>query len=186
MNFSKFKMNEIKILDKTFVPFIAEEEIKHAIKRMANTLYEEYKDETPVFVGVLSGVIIFFSEFLKNYKGRCEIAFLQLSSYKGTESTGEISTKLNITGDLTGRHVVILEDIIDTGNTLEALYKMLETKPAKSIKVATLFFKPDVFKKDLNIDLIGMNIPNKFVVGYGLDYDGLGRNYPDLYQLKEN
>ena len=178
-------MQEITILDKTFIPYIAEEEIKVAIQRMANTLYEEYKDEVPIFVGVLSGVILFFGDFLKSYEGNCEIAFLQLSSYEGTQSTGEVKTKMNITTNVAGRHVVILEDIVDTGNTLEALYKLLESQPAKSIKIATLFFKPDVFKKNLNIDLIGMNIPNKFVVGYGLDYNGLGRNYADLYQLKE-
>ncbi len=178
-------MNEITILDKKFIPYIAEEEIKQAIQRMANTLYEEYKDEVPIFVGVLNGVIMFFGDFLKSYRGNCEIAFLQLSSYEGTSSTGEVKTKMNITTNVNSRHVVILEDIVDTGNTLEALYKMLENMPVKSVKIATLFFKPDVFKKNLNIDLIGMNIPNKFVVGYGLDYNGLGRNYPDLYQLKE-
>ncbi|MGM5629771.1 hypoxanthine phosphoribosyltransferase [Apibacter raozihei] len=178
-------MKEIKIQDKTFTPFVTSQEIEHAIKRMTNTLYEEYKDEVPVFLGVLNGVIMFFSDFLKQYEGDCEIGFLQLASYQGTESSGKIKLVTDVTIDITNRHVIILEDIIDTGNTLEYLYSLLEMKPVKSIKIATLFFKPEVYKKDLNIDLIGMNIPNKFVVGYGLDYDGLGRNYKDLYQLKE-
>ncbi len=178
-------MEEIKILDKTFVPFIPSEEIDHAIQRMANTLYEEYKEEVPVFIGVLNGVIMFFSDFLKHYKGKCEIGFLQLASYQGTKSSGKINLVSDVTMDMTDRHIVILEDIVDTGNTLEYLYSLLEIKPVKSIKVATLFFKPEVYKKELNIDLIGMNIPHRFVVGYGLDYEGLGRNLKDLYQLKE-
>ncbi|MCX8676079.1 MULTISPECIES: hypoxanthine phosphoribosyltransferase [Apibacter] len=178
-------MEEIKILDKTFTPFISSEEIDHSIQRMTNTLYEEYKDTVPVFIGVLNGVIMFFSDFLKNYKGNCEIGFLQLSSYKsGMQSSGTVDLITDMTVDITNRDIVILEDIIDTGNTLEYLYKLLEVKPVRSIKIATLFFKPDVYKKDLNIDLIGMNIPNKFVIGYGLDYNGLGRNFKDLYQLK--
>ncbi|MDR1876685.1 MAG: hypoxanthine phosphoribosyltransferase [Flavobacteriaceae bacterium] len=179
-------MKEIKILDKTFTPFITFQEIDHAIERMTNTLYEEYKGKVPVFVGVLNGVIMFFSDFLKHYKGDCEIGFLQLSSYHGgVESSGKIELIADITADIADRDVVILEDIIDTGNTLEYLYNLLEMKPVKSIKIATLFFKPEVYKKELNIDLIGMDIPNKFVVGYGLDYEGLGRNLRDLYQLKE-
>lgn len=178
-------MEEIQILDKTFTSFISSEEIDHSIQRMTNTLYEEYKHTVPVFIGVLNGVIMFFSDFLKNYKGKCEIGFLQLSSYKGgLKSSGNVDLITDMTVDITDRDVIILEDIIDTGNTLECLYKLLEVKPVKSIKIATLFFKPDVYKKDLNIDLIGMNIPNKFVVGYGLDYNGLGRNLKDLYQLK--
>lgn len=179
-------MNEIKILDKTFTPFITSEEIDHAIQRMSNTLYEEYKDETPVFIGVLNGVIMFFSDLLRHYKGNCEIGFLQLSSYHGgTKSSGKVNLITDIGINITNRHVIILEDIVDTGNTLEYLYKLLETKPVKSIKIATLFFKPEEYKKDLNIDLIGMNIPSKFVVGYGLDYEGLGRNLEGLYQLQE-
>ncbi len=174
----------ITIKDKEFVPFISSEEIQNCIHRISNTIYEEYKEEVPVFVGVLSGVIMFFSDFLKHYHGDCEIAFLQLASYEGFQSTNKIDTKLDFTKDLTNRHVIILEDIIDTGNTLEHLYDKLENMPVKSLKIASLLFKPDAFKKDLNINYIGMEIPNKFVVGYGLDYDGLGRNIDAIYQLK--
>ncbi len=176
----------ITIKDKDFVPFIPDEKIQKSISRIANSIYEEYKNETPIFVGVLSGVIMFFSDFLKHYPGKCEIAFLQVASYEGIKSTNKVDTKLDFTKDLRNRHVIILEDIIDTGNTLEHLYDKLEDMPVKSLKIATLLFKPDAFKKDLNIDYIGMDIPNKFVLGYGLDYDGLGRNLKDIYQLKED
>ncbi len=174
----------ITIKDKEFIPFISAEEIQKSIQRISNSIHAEYQNETPIFVGVLSGVIMFFSDFLKEYEGPCEIAFLQLASYEGTKSTNKVDTKLDFTKDLNGRHVIILEDIVDTGNTLEKLNDKLESMPVKSLKIASLLFKPDAFHKDLNIDYIGISIPDKFVVGYGLDYDGLGRNLKDIYQLK--
>lgn len=177
-------MKEITILDKVFVPYITFEEIEHAIKKLANTLHEQYKNEIPVFVGVLNGVVMFMSDFLKHYPGDCEISFLKLKSYEGVHSSGEVKIEMDIPMDLSGRHVVILEDIVDTGNTLEVLYDILNKKNARSIKIATLLFKPDSYKKDLPIDMIALSIPDKFVVGYGLDYDGLGRNLPDIYQIK--
>lgn len=177
-------MDEIKIHGDTFIPYITFEELEHGIRIMANTIYQEYKHEVPIFVGVLNGVVMFMSDFLKHYKGSCEISFLQMKSYEGQESTGKVRTLMEIPMDLTGRHVIIMEDIIDTGNTLETLFQMIHKKSVKSVKIATLLYKPDAYKKDLNIDYIGMSIPNKFVVGYGLDYDGLGRNLPDIYQIK--
>lgn len=177
-------MDEIKIHDKVFVPYIAFEEIEHAIKRVANSIYEQHKDDVPVFVGVLNGVIMFMSDFLKHYPGECEISFLKLKSYEGTNSTGQVRTEMEIPMDLSGRHVIILEDIVDTGNTLEMLYQLLNSKNVKSLKIATLLFKPDAYKKELNIDMVALTIPDRFVVGYGLDYDGLGRNLPDIYQIK--
>ncbi|MDR3273075.1 MAG: hypoxanthine phosphoribosyltransferase [Flavobacteriaceae bacterium] len=180
-------MEEIKIHDKTFIPFITYEEIDKAVQRIANTLYEEYKEEVPVFVGVLNGVIMFYCDLLKHYNGECEVAFLQLASYHGgLKNCEKIDLVRDVNKDLTNRHVIILEDIVDTGNTIEFLHKLLENKPVKSIKIVSLFFKPEMFKKDLNVDLTGINLPNKFVVGYGLDYAGLGRNLKDLYMLKEN
>ncbi|SMC60254.1 hypoxanthine phosphoribosyltransferase [Moheibacter sediminis] len=179
-----YLMHEIKIHDKVFIPYITFEEIDYAIKRMANTIYEEHKNDVPVFVGVLNGVVMFMSDFLKRYPGECEISFLKLKSYEGTESTGKVEIVMDIPMDLTGRHVIIMEDIIDTGNTLQELYRILDTKNTKSIKIATLLYKPEAYKKNLNIDLIALTIPDKFVVGYGLDYDGLGRNLPDIYQIK--
>lgn len=177
-------MDEITIHGKTFIPYIAFEEIEHAIKRIANTIYAEHKNDVPVFIGVLNGVVMFMSDFLKQYPGECEISFLKMASYEGMTSSGEVKLHMDIPMDLTNRHVIILEDIIDTGNTLETLYKILKTKNTKSIKIATLLYKPDAYKKDLKIDLIALTIPDKFVVGYGLDYNGLGRNLPDIYQIK--
>lgn len=177
-------MKEIEIHGKTFIPYIAFEEIEHSIKRIAREIHEDYKNETPIFVGVLSGVVMFMSDFLKHYPGKCEISFLKLTSYEGTASTGEVKVGLDIPIDITDRHVIILEDIVDTGNTLTELNRLLLAKNPKSLKIATLLFKPDAFKKDLKVDLIGMSIPDKFVVGYGLDFDGLGRNLPDIYQIK--
>jgi len=177
-------MNEIEIHGKKFIPYIAFEEIEHAIKEMANKVYDEYKDETPIFIGVLNGVVMFMSDFLKQYPGNCEISFLKLKSYEGTESTGKIEIQMDIPMNVAGRHVVILEDIVDTGNTLIELHRILKEKNVKSLKVATLLFKPEAYKKDLEVDLVGISIPDKFVVGYGLDYDGYGRNLPDIYQIK--
>lgn len=179
-------MKSIQIHDKTFVPYLSHEEIQAVIKDLALKVYEDYKDETPIFVGVLNGVIMFFSDFLKHYPGKCEIAFLQVSSYNGgLESTGIVQKKMDLTKDVKGRHIILMEDIVDTGNTLESLFKYFETtQRPKSLKVASLLLKPDVFKKDFKIDYVAKEIPNKFVLGYGLDYDELGRNLPDLYQLE--
>ncbi|ADX68062.1 MULTISPECIES: hypoxanthine phosphoribosyltransferase [Weeksella] len=177
-------MKEIEIHGKRFIPYIAFEEIEHAIIDMANKIYDEYKDEVPVFVGVLNGVVMFMSDFLKHYPGECEISFLKLSSYEGTETTGKVKIQMDIPISVEGRHVIILEDIVDTGNTLVELHKILTEKKVKSLKIATLLFKPDAYKKDLVVDLVGLSIPDKFVVGYGLDFDGFGRNLPDIYQIK--
>ena len=179
-------MDRIKIHDKTFVPYLKHDELQEVIKELAQKVYEDYKDEVPVFVGVLNGVIMFFSDFLKYYPGQCEIAFLQVSSYTGTQSTGIVYKKMDLTKDVEGRHIILMEDIVDTGNTLESLFEYFKnTQRPKSLKVASLLMKPDVFKNRFPIDYVAKEIPNKFVLGYGLDYDDLGRNLPDLYQLEE-
>lgn len=180
-------MSSITIHEKNFVPYLKHDEIQEVIKELALKVYEDYKEETPVFVGVLNGVIMFFSDFLKHYPGKCEVAFLQVSSYNGgLESTGIVQKKMDLTKDVKGRHIILMEDIVDTGNTLESLFKYFEsTHRPKSLKVASLLLKPEVFKKDFKIDYVAKEIPNKFVLGYGLDYDELGRNLPDLYQLEE-
>ena len=179
-------MDRIKIHDKTFVPYLKHDELQEVIKELAQKVYEDYKDEVPVFVGVLNGVIMFFSDFLKYYPGQCEIAFLQVSSYTGTQSTGIVYKKMDLTKDVEGRHIILMEDTVDTGNTLESLFEYFKnTQRPKSLKVASLLMKPDVFKNRFPIDYVAKEIPNKFVLGYGLDYDELGRNLPDLYQLEE-
>ena len=179
-------MESITIHDKNFVPYLKHDEIQEIIKKLALKVYEDYKHETPIFVGVLNGVIMFFSDFLKYYPGKCEIAFLQVSSYSGTQSTGIVYKKMDLTKDVVDRHIILMEDIVDTGNTLENLFEYFKnTQRPKSLKVASLLLKPDVFQKDFTIDYVAKEIPNKFVLGYGLDYDELGRNLPDLYQLEE-
>lgn len=179
-------MERIKIYDKTFVPYLRHEEIQEMTRRVALEVYEDYKDEVPVFIGVLSGVIMFFSDFMKEYPGECEIGFIKMSSYVGTQSTGIVFKEMELTKDIKDRHIVLLEDIVDTGNTIENLcHYFTETQRPKSLRIASLLLKPDVYKKEFKIDYVGKEIPNKFVLGYGLDYDELGRNLKDLYQLEE-
>lgn len=179
-------MESIQVHDKHFVPYLKHEELQEIIKNLALKVYEDYKDETPVFIGVLNGVIMFFSDFLKYYPGKCEIAFIQMSSYSGTQSTGIVYKKMELTKEVEGRHIILMEDIVDTGNTIESLFGYFKnTQRPKSLKVATLLLKPEVYTKEFKIDYIAKEIPNKFVLGYGLDYDELGRNLPDLYQLEE-
>jgi len=177
-------MDTIKLHDKHFVPFIKASEIEVTVKKMANDVAAELKGEQPIFIGILNGSFMFLADFVRQYNDACEVSFVKLSSYQGTSSTGKIKQLVGLQENIEGKTVVILEDIIDTGNTLEEIYQIFKDKKVKALKIATLFFKPDVFKKDLNIDFIGLSIPNKFIVGYGLDYDGLGRNLSDIYQLK--
>ncbi|WP_306353632.1 hypoxanthine phosphoribosyltransferase [Flavobacterium sp. '19STA2R22 D10 B1'] len=174
----------IQIHDKQFVPFIAATEIDAAIARMAQQVAENMGDETPIFVGVLNGAFMVVSDFMKHYPKPCEVSFIKLASYEGTSTTHEVKQLIGLNQDLTGRTVVIIEDIVDTGTTLVELKQMFEQQKVKELKIATLFFKPEAYKKDIKIDYIGIEIPNKFIVGYGLDYDGLGRNLPEIYQLK--
>lgn len=179
-------MSTITVHDKEFVPYLKSEEINELIKDLALKVYQDYRDETPVFIGVLNGVFMFFADFLKHYPGPCEVAFLQVSSYVGTQSSGIVYTKMELTKEVEGRHIILMEDIVDTGNTIESLFEYFKnTHRPKSLRVASFLMKPEVFKKDFEIDYVAKEIPNKFVLGYGLDYDELGRNLPDLYQLSE-
>jgi hypoxanthine phosphoribosyltransferase len=175
----------IQLHDKQFVPFISAEEIDFAIKKMVAQVEADFGDEIPVFIGVLNGAFMVVSDFLKSYKKNCEVSFVKIASYEGTTSSENVRQLIGVNQDLTGRSVVVLEDIIDTGNTLEELKDLFKRQNVKSFKVATLFFKPEAYKKDIKIDYIGIRIPNKFIVGFGLDYNSLGRNLPEIYQLKE-
>ena len=175
----------IHLHDKTFEPFISSEEISFAIKNMAKKMDDDFFDEVPVFIGVLNGSFMVLSDLMKEYRGMCEVSFLKLASYEGTQTTHKVKQLIGLNQDLTGRTVVVVEDIVDTGNTIEELKSIFKEKNVKHLKFATLFFKPDAYTKDIKIDYIGMRIPNKFIVGYGLDYDGLGRNLPDVYQLAQ-
>jgi len=175
----------IHLHDKTFEPFISSEEIDFAIANMAKQMDDDFFDEIPVFVGILNGSFMVLSDLMKHYRGMCEVSFMKLASYEGTESTNTVKQLIGINENLEGRTVVIVEDIVDTGNTIEELKAIFKEKKVKHLKIATLFFKPEAYKKNIKIDYIGIRIPNKFIVGYGLDYDGLGRNLADVYQLAQ-
>ncbi len=176
-------MSTIKLHDLHFKPFIKEEEINSIVQSLVAQVTIDCKGETPIFIGILNGSFMFVSDFVKLYKGACEVSFVKLASYQGTTTTEKVKQLVGLNEDLEGRTVIILEDIIDTGNTLQEIYDIFKDKKVKQLKIATLFFKPDVFKKELPIDYIGKSIEDKFIVGYGLDYNGLGRNYPAIYQL---
>src|SRR5210317_2131904 len=179
-------MSIIKLYDKYFKTYIQQEDIDKAVFELVKKVESDLAGEKPLFIGILNGCFMFVADFVRKYNGDCEVSFVKLASYEGTASTGDIKQLVGVNADLEGRTVVILEDIIDTGNTLQEIYKIFKDKNVKQLKIATLFFKPDVFKKDLKIDYIGIRIPDKFIVGYGLDYDGIGRNLADIYQLTES
>lgn len=175
----------IQLHDKTFEPFISAEEIDFAIANMARQIADDFVDETPVFVGVLNGAFMVMSDLMKHYKGDCEVSFVKMSSYEGMQTTNEVKELIGLSQDLKGRSVVVVEDIVDTGNTIEVLKEMFKKQEVRHFKIATLFLKPEAYKKDIKLDYVGIRIPNKFIVGYGLDYDELGRNLADVYQLAE-
>ena len=175
----------IKLHDKYFKPFISAKEIDAAMERMAKDIANDIGNEVPVFVGILNGSFMVVSDFVKKYPKPCEVTFIKLASYEGVKSSEDIQRLIGLTQDLTGRTVIVLEDIIDTGNTLAEVHRIFNNEEVKSLKIATLFFKPEAYKKDYKLHYIGIEIPNKFIVGYGLDYDGLGRNIPEVYQIKE-
>jgi adenylate kinase len=174
----------IKLHDLYFKPFISEKKIATVIQRMVDEVAADLKDEVPVFVGVLNGSFMFVSDFVKKYPKPCEVTFIKLASYEGLKSTEDIQRLIGLTQDLTGRTVVILEDIIDSGKTLEEVHRIFKNENVAELKIATLFYKPEAYKRDFKLHYVGMEIPTKFIVGYGLDFDGLGRDLPEIYQLK--
>ncbi|WP_088323306.1 adenylate kinase [Polaribacter tangerinus] len=177
-------MKLLKLHDLYFKPYISKEEIADIVRFMVKQVKADLpKGEVPIFVGILNGCFLFAADFIREFNGNCEISFVKLASYQGTTSTEKVRELVGINEDLTGRTVIILEDIIDTGNTLQEIYNIFRDKKVKQLKVASLFFKPDVFRKELPIDYIGKSIEDKFIVGYGLDYNNLGRNYAAIYQL---
>jgi len=175
----------IQLHELKFEPFISEEKINIAIENMAVEINQDYYDKTPVFLVVLNGAFMVATEIIKRFKGECEVAFVKLESYHGTETTGIVETLVGLNLSLENRHVVIIEDIVDTGITLAAIYKILKNENVADQKIATLFFKPEAYQKNFDINYIGMEIPNDFIVGYGLDYNGLGRNLCEVYKLKK-
>ena len=178
-------MNSITIKNKTFTPFLEEELLQRAVKKIAHQINTDYKDKTPLFLGVLNGSFMFFSDLLKQINLTCSVSFVKLASYQGSTSTENVAELIGLNERIKNKDIVVVEDIVDTGNTIEKLYTILSEKGAKSIKISSLLYKPSVYKKKYTIDYVGLEIPNKFVVGYGLDYDGFGRNLNSLFVLKE-
>ncbi|HWS59845.1 MAG TPA: hypoxanthine phosphoribosyltransferase [Flavobacterium sp.] len=176
----------IQLHDKQFVPFISAQEIDFAIAKIAALVEDDFAEETPIFIGVLNGAFMVVSDFMKHYKSPCEVSFIKMASYEGMASTNEVKQLIGLDRDLTGRTVVVIEDIVDTGNTMVVLKELFKQQNVKHFKIATLFFKPEALVNDIKIDYVGIRIPNKFIVGFGLDYDGLGRNLPEVYKLKED
>lgn len=175
----------LKLHDKYFKPYLSEAEIQIAVKSVADKIAQDYKDETPIFVGVLNGAFMFVADFLRAYEHPCEVSFVKLSSYQGLTSTGIVETLLDIPDNLEGKSVIILEDIIDTGRTLKKLVHLFSNTHVKEFKIAALFYKSSVYNGEYPIDYFGIEVPDKFIVGYGLDYNELGRNLREVYQLNK-
>ncbi len=176
-------MDTLQIKDKQFSISIRHEDIQKQVTRVANEINHDLKGKNPLFLSVLNGSFMFTADLMKQINIPCEISFVKLASYQGVSSTGVIKEVIGISEDLTDRTVVIVEDIVDTGLTMQRLLDTLGTRNPKEIHIASLLLKPDKLKVDLNIEYIAMKIPNDFIVGYGLDYDGFGRNYPDIYTV---
>ena len=177
-------MNEVNLKDKTFEVFISDTEIAEIVHSISNQINNSgVKD--PLFIAVMNGAFLFAADVMRKITiSNAEISFIKLSSYEGTATTGKVDELIGVSDDISGRNIIVLEDIIDTGITLEKIISLLKKEEVADIKVATLLFKPDSYTKDIHIDLIGKSIPNDFVVGYGLDYDEIGRNLPHIYKLK--
>ena len=173
----------VTLKDKQFKPYISSDKILEAVKQVAEKINSDLAGESPVFLAVLNGSFMFAADLMKEINLNCEISFVKLASYHGTTSSGTITELIGLNQDLTGRTVIVIEDIVDTGNTVEKLAEILNNKKVKSFKIATAFYKPTAYTKNIKIDYIGLEIPNDFVVGYGLDYDGLGRNLKDVFIL---
>ena len=178
-------MSNIILHGKSFKPFIPNSKIESVIDSVAERINNEYagSEEVPVLLCVLNGAIMFTAGLMKRLTIPLEVVSMKLSSYIGTKSTGKVLEVMGLTGDVRGREVIICEDIVDTGNTIIALREMLLAKGAKKVKICTMLLKPEVFKNKAHLDYVGMEIPNDFIVGYGLDYDELGRNIADIYVL---
>ncbi len=178
-------MDTIQIKDKKFSVSIKEQDIQREVTRVANEINRDLAGKNPLFISVLNGSFMFTADLMKRITIPCELSFVKLASYQGLSSTGVIKEVIGINEDLTNRTVVIVEDIVDTGLTMQRLLETLGTRNPKAIHIASLLVKPEKLKVDLNIEYVAMNLPNALLEGYGLDYDGFGRNYPDIYTVME-
>lgn len=176
-------MAVIQVHDKKFETLISESEIKEAIDHVAEKIDNDLDGKKPLFVCVLNGAFMFASDLVRRLSLECEITFLKVASYEGTQSTGKVKQLIGLNENVGGRTIVLIEDIVDTGETMYMLTKQLRDLGAADVRIATLVFKPDACRRDLKPDYVGLCIPNDFIVGYGLDYNGFGRNLTDIYTL---
>jgi hypoxanthine phosphoribosyltransferase len=176
-------MSILKVHDKEFIPYITSKEIEEQVARVAKEINKDYQGKKPLFIAILNGAFIFAADLFKQINVEAEICFIKLASYKGVKSTGKVITAIGLDAELFNRDVIIVEDIVDTGKTLSQFLPQLEHQHPASLKVASLLHKPSATVHSIKIDYLGFTIPDKFVLGYGLDYDGLGRNVKEIYQL---
>jgi hypoxanthine phosphoribosyltransferase len=176
-------MPNIKVHDKSFEPYLSADKIIEKVSAIASELNKDYEGKKPLFIAILNGAFMFASDLFKQITIDAEICFIKLASYKGTKSSGQVITAIGLDMDLFNRHIVIIEDIVDTGKTLSVFLPQLKNQQPASLKIVALLHKPESSLYPLEIDYLGFTIPNKFVVGYGLDYDGLGRNISEIYKL---
>lgn len=175
-------MPHIKVHDKEFMPYISSDEIERQVRRVADEINRDYAGKKPLFIAILNGAFIFAADLFKYLQMEVEICFIKLASYKGVKSTGKVITAIGLDAELYGRDVIIVEDIVDTGKTLNRFLPQLEHQHPASLKIVSLLHKPSASIFPVQIDYLGFTIPDKFVIGYGLDYDGLGRNIKEIYQ----
>ena len=177
-------MELLKVHDKHFKPYISAEQINEQVKRVAFEINNDYEGKRPLFIAILNGAFMFASDLFKEITIEAEICFIKLASYKGVTSKGQVVTAIGLDVDIVGREVIVIEDIIDTGKTLSHFLPQLKYHHPASLKIAALLQKPDAMIHDIKINYLGFKVPNNFLVGYGLDYDGLGRNIKEIYQLQ--
>lgn len=174
---------EVKILDKIFKPYLSDKEIESRVFEVSKKIERDYKDRNPFFIAILNGSFMFASDLVKNIRLDCEVEFMKVSSYEGTSSTGLVREMIGLSKSIEGRDVIVIEDIVDTGHTLHYIKEALEKMNPASLALTTLLYKPEAFEHSYALDYVGFEIPNKFIVGYGLDYDGYGRNLKEIYQI---
>ena len=178
-------MDTVKIKDKSFRVSIPEAEIKQRVKALAEQMSKDLEGKNPIFLAVLNGAFIFAADLMREMTIPCEISFVKLASYQGTTSTGKVKEVFGINEDLSGRTVVIVEDIVESGQTMKQMIESLGTRNPASVQICTLFLKPEKLKEELTLDYVAFRIPDDFILGYGLDYDGLGRELKDVYTIVE-
>lgn len=177
-------METVKLHDKTFKSSIAYADIERSVKKLAESINADYEGKKPLFLAVLNGSFMFAADLLKNVCVECEISFIKVASYHGVSSAGTVSELIGLTETIENRDVIIVEDIVDSGITLERVVNLVNERKPASVKVAALLFKPEAYKKTIAVDYVAFRIPNDFIVGYGLDYDGLGRNLKNIYKIE--